>query len=136
MKKNNKNFNHWKNNFNSQKKTKKKLIVEKKVLFFCIFFSTTKKQSYHQFFVLFFLSKTEKKIEKSVWEWVLRYFLKKKKFVSLFTFLSSNEFTIRNFFLFELINKTSSFFSFHNIIIFNFNIQPFLSNQTIQSSKK
>ena len=144
-KKTKKNINHWKNNFNSWKKTTKILTVKKIILtvekkqkkinywkkraFFLCFFLTAKKQSCHWFFVLFFLSETEKKIEKSVWEWVLRCFLKKKKeFVFLFTFLSLNEFTVRNLFLFKSINKTNSFFSFHNIIIFNFNTQPFLSN--------
>ena len=57
------------------KKNKKKSTVEKKAFFFlCFFFNCC-----HWFFVLFFLSRTERKVEKSVWEWVLKCFLKKKK---------------------------------------------------------
>ena len=78
-KKTKKNINHWKNNFNSWKKSIKismikKKQLKKKVLFFVFFFNHC-----HQFFVLFFLSRTERKVEKSVWEWVLRCFFKEKK---------------------------------------------------------
>ena len=76
---------------------------------------------------------TERKVERSVWEWVLRCFLKKKKICYSFHFMIIKW---RNHILFGSINKTGSFFPFHNIIIFNFNTQPFLSNQTIQSSKE
>ena len=111
VEKNTKNINHQKKKIEQvqsqiltiEKKNKKKLTIEKKNTFFLCFFSTTKKQSHHWFFVLFFLSRTERKVEKSVWEWVLRCFEKKKKIYFSF-----------HFFIIKWINSKKSLFVWIN----------------------
>ena len=95
------------------KKNKKKIDHWKKSAFFLDFFFNHWKTKLPLVFCFVFPFQNWKK----GWKECLRvsfevFFEEKKNFVFFFTFLSSNELTIRNLFLFGSINKIGSFFPF------------------------